>query len=108
VTALRGLFQPVAMGKVELKNRIVMPALSTCFASDDGFVTDRIINHYVKRARGGVGLIVVEATYIDAPVGKCLPRELCVDDDQYIPGLSKLAEAVHRYGTKLALQIHHA
>lgn len=55
-----------------------------------------------------MGLIIVEATCIDSPSGIALACQLCVDEDKYIPGLSKLAEAVHSYGGKIAIQLHHA
>ena len=63
------LFSPGSIGKVELKNRIVMSAMGMN-QSDNGFVNDAVIEHYAARARGGVGLIIVEVTCVDAPLGK--------------------------------------
>jgi len=102
------LFELGKIGVVELRNRIVMPAMSTLLASETGAVTQRLIDYYVERARGGVGLIIVEATCVDSPVGKLASIQLCVDDDRFIAGLSELAEAVHGCDVKIALQLHHA
>jgi len=102
------LFEPITIGKISVRNRVLMPAMATCFATRDHFITDQLISYYAKRAEGGVGLIIVEATCIDDPTGIAFPHELCIDDDKYIPGLSKLTDAVHFYGGKIAIQLHHA
>ena len=52
------LFEPIKIGTMELKNRIVMPPMGTNFASEEGFVTGRLVNHHVERAKGGVGLTI--------------------------------------------------
>jgi len=93
---------------MELKNRVVMAPHNTTFSTEMGAVTERLINYHIERAKGGVGLIVVEATCIDAPVGLSHPFSLCIDNDIFIPGLNDLVEAVHPYGTKIALQLVHA
>ena len=90
------LLEPLVIGQMSIKNRVMMPAMVTCFASEDHYVTARMITHYEKRAAGGVGLIIVEATCVDDPVGLTIHPQLCIDDDKYIPGFRKLAEAVHR------------
>jgi len=102
---LKNLFQPGRIGTMELKNRIVMPPMGTGFADISGQVTDRIINYYAERARGGAGLIIIEATCI-APEGKVVVQ-LCVYDDSFIPGLRRLARAVQKEGAKVCLQLHH-
>lgn len=107
MSPLQHVFEKVKLGKMILRNRVVLPAMATCYATSEGFVTDQMMSYYARRAEGGVGLIIVEATYIDEPVGKCLPNELCIDDDKYLPGLSKLVNGVHAYGSKVAVQVHH-
>jgi len=52
------LFEPIKIGIMKLKNRIVMPPMGTNFASEDGFMTKRLVNYHVERAKGGVGLII--------------------------------------------------
>lgn len=102
------LFREACIGRVELKNRIVYPAQVTLFGTEDGYVTERLIEYHKAKARGGVGLIIVEATCVESPRGKVVPRQLRIDDDRYIVGLAELAEHVHRLGCKIVLQLHHA
>jgi 2,4-dienoyl-CoA reductase-like NADH-dependent reductase (Old Yellow Enzyme family)/thioredoxin reductase len=102
------LFQPFRLGQLELRNRIVMPPMGTKFSSEDGFVTDQLKDYYAARARGGVGLVIVEASCVDAPVGKGFHRQLLVDDDRFLPGLAELVHVVKQEGAKIAIQLHHA
>jgi len=102
------LFEPGRIGSLELKNRLVMPPMGTNYALKDGSVTQRQIDYYEERAKGGVGLVVLELSCVDSPVGKAAARQIVIDDDRFIPGLSKLAEAIRRHGAKAAIQIHHA
>lgn len=103
------LFLPIQIGRMEVKNRIVMPPMTTNFASETGAVNQRIIDYYAERAKGHVGLIIVEATCIDSPVGRLDdPLQLCIDDDMFIAGFNDLCDAVHEIDTKIALQLHHA
>jgi 2,4-dienoyl-CoA reductase-like NADH-dependent reductase (Old Yellow Enzyme family)/thioredoxin reductase len=102
------LFDPGCIGTMELKNRLVMPPMGTNYALKDGSVTQRQIDYYEERARGGVGLVIVEISCIDSPVGKGAMKQICIDDDRFIPQLSKLAESIKRHGAKAAIQIHHA
>lgn len=102
------LFEPCAIGTMSLKNRLVMPPMVTNFGTQDGYVTDRTRYYYEARAAGGVGLIIVEATCIDAPVGKLSPNQLVIDDDKYIPPLRELAQVIQRHGARTAIQLHHA
>ena len=99
------LFQPGRLGRLELKNRLVMPAMGTPLASPDGQVTSRMIDYYVERAKGGVGLIVTQFSCISPDSGPT--RSLCIYDDKFIPGLRELAAAVHEHGAKIAVQTCH-
>jgi 2,4-dienoyl-CoA reductase-like NADH-dependent reductase (Old Yellow Enzyme family) len=99
------LLEPGRIGKMELKNRIVQSAMGTSLEREDGFVDDRIKDFYEERAKGGVGLIVMGIGAIDHPDGKVLPGQLGLSDDKFIPGLKEMAEAVHRHGAKLAIQL---
>lgn len=102
------LFKPIKIGNLQLKNRIIMPPMATNYATEDGFVTDRLKAHLEKRAKGGAALIMPGMTCIDSPAGKGVPRQLCCDDDKHIPGLSELASAVHKWDAAIALQLNHA
>lgn len=102
------LFEPGRIGGMELKNRMVMPAMGTNLATRDGYVTEQMKDYYEERAKDGVGLVIVEVTCIDPPAGKTIPCQLLADDDKFIPGLSELAGVIHRHGAKVALQLMHA
>ncbi len=104
---LRRLFEPASIGNMTLRNRIVMPAMDTNLASKDGFVTQRTIDYYGERAKGGVGLIIVECTSIDYPRGQVTVGQISIDDDKYIDGLSELAGAMKRAGARAAIQLEH-
>ncbi len=104
---LEKLFEPVKIGKLQLKNRIVMPALNTKLGTEFGAVSDRMIDFYVERAKGGVSLIVIENTCVDWPVGKAGTNPIRADEWKFVQGLHDLAEAVHLYGTKIATQLQH-
>jgi 2,4-dienoyl-CoA reductase-like NADH-dependent reductase (Old Yellow Enzyme family)/thioredoxin reductase len=80
----------------------------TNFGSEDGFVTDKLLDYYAARARGGVGLIIVEATCVESREGKGLMRQLLIDDDRFVPGLRDLVDVVKQEGAKIAIQLHHA
>lgn len=94
------------IGKLETRNKTVMCAMGIN-QSDKGYVNQAVINHYVERAKGGIGLIMVEVTCVDAPVGLNTANMLVIDDDKYIPGMTKLASAIHENGAKCLLQISH-
>ena len=66
---------PIKIGAVELKNRYIVPAWSSHLGEPDGQVSQRTIDYYVARAKGGYGLIVTEFTCVD-PVGMALTRSI--------------------------------
>ena len=90
------LLSPGTIGSLEIRNKTVMCAMGMS-QSDQGFVNQAVINHYAERAKGGIGLIMVEVTCVDAPVGLNTSRMLVIDDDKYIPGLKRLADEVHSW-----------
>lgn len=104
---LEALFEPARIGAMTVKNRIVMPPMATGFATDDGLVSQRHLDYYAARAKGGAGLIIVEFACVDYPVGK-VGRQLCIDHDRCLPGLRRLADAIKNNGARAAIQIHHA
>lgn len=101
------LWDPVIIAGVELRNRAVMPAMGTAYATPEGEVTDRLVAYHVKRAGGGVGLIVTEVCAVH-PTGRAFPSELGIHDDRYISGLARLAAAIKKAGAAVAVQLHHA
>lgn len=101
------LFEPYILRGVELKNRIIAAPCERNFANTDGSVTQRYIDFLVERAKGEVGLIIVESNYTN-PVGRGHIRQLGLHDDRLIPGLKRMTDAVHRYGAKVATHLMHA
>lgn len=100
------LFKPGKIGTMELRNLSFMPSMGLS-STEGGFVNDTCIRHYVERAKGGFGLISIEQTCVDYPLGMNTANQLRVDDDKFIPGLKKLTDAVHKYDTKIVLEISH-
>ena len=98
------LFEPLKIGNIEIKNRVVMPAMALNY-TPQGFVTDKFINFYEERAKGGVGVIIVGGAGVE-PRGAG-PGMLAIDDDKYIPELKRLTEKVHSYGSKIFVQLYH-
>lgn len=101
------LFQKGMIGKLELKNRIVMPAMGVSLASSTGEASDEIIRYYEERAKGGCGLIITEITRVDDVYGVGTSNQLAVTDGKDIPRLQRLADAVHNYDAKIFVQLHH-
>jgi len=100
------LLDPIEIGSLRLKNRIIMPPMATGMATIGGEVTEKLVSHYVRRAKA-LGLIIVEHSYVESG-GKLASHQLGIFDDSLIPGLTRLAEKVHRVDTPVALQINHA
>lgn len=101
------LFEPGRIGGLEIRNRIVMPAMGCSFAEASGEAGPRMIRYYAERAKGGVGLIITEITRIDDITGVGTPNQLSVTNTHVVPQLSRLAETLHAYDTKLFVQLHH-
>ena len=102
------LFSPISIKGVKIKNRIVLPPMVRFGWSDEkGFVSNKHIKHYSQIAKGGAGLIIIEALAV-AKDGKLSKDQLGIWSDDHIEGISKIAEACHRYGSAVTAQIHHA
>ena len=101
------LFEPGKIGKVTIKNRLVMSPMGCGLANLDGTPSDDMISYYEARAIGGAGLIIPEITRVNDVHGQGLLRQLSVTKDRHIKPLSKLAEAVHKHGSKVFIQLHH-
>ncbi len=101
------LFEPGRIGNLEIRNRVVMPAMGCSFAEVSGEAGQRMIRYYEERAKGGVGLIITEITRIDDITGVGTPNQLSVTNTHVVPQLHRLVEAVHAYDTKLFVQLHH-
>jgi NADPH2 dehydrogenase len=102
------LFTPYTIKNVTLKNRIVMsPMCMYSCQNQDGKVENWHYTHYVSRAVGQVGLIVVEATAVTKQ-GRISPFDLGIWSDEHIPGLERLVSMIKEHGAKAAIQLAHA
>ena len=102
------IFSPLTVKNMTIKNRIVMMPMGTNYGEQNGEMSFLHINYYEQRAKGGTGLIIVENASIDSPQGSNGTTQLRIDHDNYLPRLFKFCENIHRYGTKIAIQINHA
>lgn len=102
------LFSPLEIAGVMIKNRVVMAPMAANYAHLDGEVSERQITYYQARARGGAGMIIVEASCIDAPVGREGFGQILIDHPRYIRGLNRLAEAIKACGSRAFIQLFHA
>jgi 2,4-dienoyl-CoA reductase-like NADH-dependent reductase (Old Yellow Enzyme family) len=100
------LLTPARIGPVEIKNRIVMPPMTTRLSDQEGFVTDETVAYYMARVHGGVGLVTVEMASPER-AGRHRRRELGIYDDRFVPGLQKLVRAIHDGGAKASIQLGH-
>src|ERR1700685_2597014 len=100
------LLTPARIGPVEIKNRIVMPPMTTRGADEEGFVTEDTIAYYMARVRGGTGLVTVEMASPER-AGRHRRRELGIYDDRFLPGLQRLVRAIHDDGAKASIQLGH-
>ncbi len=100
-----GLARKGRIGKLELKNRIVMPPFNNNYTRA-GFMTDESVDFYVSRAKGGVGLVIIEATSVDYPRSRSVLNP-AISDDKYLPGLKRIVDGCHRHGAKVMVQLSH-
>lgn len=108
VHSMTYLLQPLKVRSMTLANRLVMPPMATAKAGPDGKVSQALLDYYAEKSRGGyVSLVIIEHSYI-SPEGKASENQLSVSDDAMVPGLRKLAEVIHRNGSRAAMQINHA
>ena len=105
--ASKMLFTPMKIGRMEVKNRIVFAPMGTHYDASDSTITERSIDYYAARAKGGVGAIIVGAVAID-PIGRGGRGVPGLWEDKFIPGWRQLADAVHAGGGKVLPQLFHA
>ncbi len=100
-------FTPLAIGAVELPNRIALAPVKTALGGTDGRASRLHVEHYRRRAAGGAGLVIVEPLYVD-PLGKEHPKQLGASSDGAIAGLRDVVEAVHGHGALAFAHLNHA
>jgi 2,4-dienoyl-CoA reductase-like NADH-dependent reductase (Old Yellow Enzyme family)/NADPH-dependent 2,4-dienoyl-CoA reductase/sulfur reductase-like enzyme len=105
-TTLSHLTSPGQIGAMRLRNRMVVTAMGVGFSHLDGTVSERQIAYHAEQAKGGVGLVITGVTGVAYPAGGVFRGQMGISEDRFIPGLSRLADAVHAHGAKLAFQLH--
>lgn len=103
---MSGLFSSFKLKDVTLKNRIVIPPMCQ-YKAHDGFINDWHEVHYTSLARGGAGLVIVEATAV-SPEGRITPHCLGLWNDEQAAGLAKISTAIKDNGAVAGIQIGHA
>ncbi|MGE4409911.1 MAG: FAD-dependent oxidoreductase [Sphingobium sp.] len=101
------LFTPAAIGSLQLKNRIIKSPQTTALSHQDGTVSRRTVNHYKRLAEGGIGLVLVEYTYVDDFASKSIHAQVGASRREHIPGLGWLVDEVHAAGAKIGIQLEH-
>ena len=102
---LEQLFTPLTVGRMQIRNRIMMPGMSAGMMLDDrARVTPEMIAYYVERARTRPGLMAIGASQVVPPVGP-FKQPLGLFHDRFIPSLRTLVDAVHQYDTKFGIQL---
>ncbi|MEA4894393.1 MAG: FAD-dependent oxidoreductase [Oscillospiraceae bacterium] len=99
------LFQPITIGKLELKNRIIMPAIHLMY-NMDGFANERFNEFYWRRAEGGAGLVFVGGCRFDEYGGS--PGMVSLQSDEFIAGYREFTDGMHKRGAKVGVQLYHA
>jgi 2,4-dienoyl-CoA reductase-like NADH-dependent reductase (Old Yellow Enzyme family) len=104
---MNALFEPIELRGVRIRNRIVMPSMTTRLADAEGFVTPQLVDYYMARAHGETGLITVEMSSPE-PAGRHRARELGLNHDRFLHGLQELTGCLKAAGARVSIQIAHA
>lgn len=99
------LFEPIKIGSLQINNRIAFAPTHVGFATERGQVTDQVLCHYVARAKGGTGLIIVEGTGMTGKYAFSIQHGLALHNDQQINGFKELADTIHACQSKAVVQI---
>ena len=101
------LKSPMKIGNVEIKNRVVLPPMLMGFGQFDGIPTEKMMDYYEERAKGGAGLIMTEITRVNDKTGSSAFAQLAVSHDYHIAPLAEMAKRIQRHGAKFFVQLHH-
>ncbi|MGO5052123.1 FAD-dependent oxidoreductase [Lachnospiraceae bacterium LCP25S3_G4] len=101
------MFSPITIGNMEVKNRFVVPPMGNNFANTDGSMSEQSVAYYRERAKGGFGLITLEATVVHQGA-KGGPRKPCLFDDSTIESFKNVVDACHKEGAKVSVQLQNA
>ncbi|MCQ2462765.1 MAG: NAD(P)/FAD-dependent oxidoreductase [Clostridia bacterium] len=101
------LFTPMKIGSCEIKNRVVMAPMLMGMGQFNGNTTEKMMDYYEERAKGGTGLIILEITRVNDRTGAGAFAQPAASSDGNVPGLAELAQRLHRHGAKFFVQLHH-
>lgn len=101
------LFEPLPVGQKTMRNRVVHAPMSVAYADEEGRVTQKEIEHYGRRAQGGVGMVITE-NFAISESGRQLPKQTYISDEEQLPGLDALAAEVRKHGALAVTQVVHA
>ncbi|MCT4687356.1 NAD(P)/FAD-dependent oxidoreductase [Vallitalea sp.] len=101
------LFETIKIGKLTIPNRFVVPPMVTNYCEENGMATNQLEDYFVERAKGGWGLIIT-ANFAVTPKGRGWKYNGGIWHDEHIAPLKKMVDHVHKYDSKIALQLYHA
>ncbi len=104
---LQALLSPITVKNLEIPNRAVLPPMGTGLCDRGGAVNEALLAYVGRQCSSGAGLVISEITAVH-PTGVVSPFEIGAWDDQFVPGLKKLAGVMRAFGGKAAMQLHHA
>ncbi|MFT6951318.1 MAG: 2,4-dienoyl-CoA reductase-like NADH-dependent reductase (Old Yellow Enzyme family), partial [Paraglaciecola sp.] len=102
------LFKPLKINQLTIRNRVVSTAHAEVYATEGGMTTERYVKYYEEKAKGGVGLCICggsSVVSIDSPQEWW--KSVNLSTDRIIPHFQNLADAVHKHGAKIMIQITH-
>ena len=101
------LLSPLQIGTMTLRNRTVMTAAEVSLGQPDGTPTERLMEYYEERAKGGVALIIPGVTRVNDISGASTFTQLAMSQDYHVEPMRSFAERIHAQGAKLGIQLHH-
>lgn len=105
--AFSSLFEPLGLGNRTARNRLVQAPMSVSYGHADGTVSAKQIEHYGRRARGGLGVVITENFAVNRS-GRQMPLQTMVSGEEHLPGLAALAQEIHRHGSLAVVQLVHS
>lgn len=101
------VFTPIKIGKLEIKNRLTNSSSVPNFSKRDGSLTQREIDFFVEKAKGGLGIVVTAATSVNGTTAKGFPNQAGFYSDEMIAGYKALTDGIRSYGARSSIQIYH-
>lgn len=106
-TRYEHLLQPIQIGPLRFRNRIISSPTSIPMLGDNGRITDDAIAYYEQKAAGGCAVVTVGESIVRIRDGRSHPRQIPLDDPDEAPGLARLADAIHAHGAYASIQLSH-